>query len=353
MCHLLAWNPINLLDVEAKWLVTEVFVLLGALLISKLIGFVLRVLEKRVKAPAFHIVAGSLYLPCIFLLWFFVALFSFDLVTDNLLKDHYPRFFSVLVNTVVVLTVGWFLLRFKNGLLAHIAEAAEQKEGGLDAATLLAISKLFSIVIAIFVLVLLHDATGMSFTTFLAFGGVGGLALAFASQEIFSNFFGGLMIHITRPFTLGENISLPAHTIEGAIEKIGWYQTRVRSQSKDAVYIPNSLFSKALLVNKSRNTHRIVDDKLSFSIYPLASTTTILAEASQYIRSHDKVDTAEWAGARIASFNGPICTITIHAMLTTRSLPDYYLIRDEILLHVGEIITSHGGILSTSFHTVL
>jgi MscS family membrane protein len=252
----------------------------------------------------------------------------------------------MLVNSVVVFAFGWILLRLKNGLIAHLAETSRGKESALDSTTLQAISKLLSIAIVIFILVLLHDVTGMSLTTFLAFGGVGGLALAFASQEIFSNFFGGLMIHITRPFSVGENIFLPTYLIDGVIEEIGWYQTRVRALSKAAVYVPNSLFSKALLVNKSRITHRLIEDTLSFSIYPLASTSTILEDATKYLSSHPSTDKTEWAGARIASFNGPICNITVTAVLTTESLPEYYRIRDQIRLQIGEIISSHGGILS-------
>ena len=347
MHSLIAWNPVNLLDVEAKWLVTEVLVLLGALLLSKLLGFVLRVIDRRVRASWFHILAESVYAPCVFLLWFFVSLFSIDLVTDDLFRDNYPRAFSALVNGVSVLSLGWFLVKLKNGLITHLA-AIRNDENALDAPTLLAISKILSIVIALFVIVLLHDATGMSLTTFLAFGGVGGLALAFASQEIFSNFFGGLMVHITRPFTVGERVLLPTHSIDGVIEEIGWYQTCVRALSKDAVYIPNSLFSKALLVNKSRSTNRIVDDVLSFSVYPLAATTTIIQEATQYLRAHPRVDTSEWAGVRIESFDGPICCLNIQAVLDTTSLEEYYAIRDEILLHIGNLISARGGILSTT-----
>ena len=117
-----------------------------------------------------------------------------------------------------------------------------------------ALSKLFTAVIGSIILILLNDFTGISLTTLLAFGGVGGLALAFASQEIVSNFFGGFMIHMTRPFLIGELVSMPSLAIEGAVEEIGWYQTLIRPSSKTAVYIPNSLFTKALLINKTRIT---------------------------------------------------------------------------------------------------
>lgn len=346
MFPLVCWNPVNLLDVEARWLITEILVLLGAFIFSKLLGLFLRLFDKRLRSASFHMLAEAVYSPCIFLIWFFVSIFSINLVTDDLFKENYPKLFSVIINGISVSTLGWFLLRLKNGLIARLSEASKEKETSLDTTTILAISKLLSIAIALFILVLLHDATGMSLTTFLAFGGVGGLALAFASQEIFSNFFGGLMIHITRPFTVGETVFLPTHQIEGIIEEIGWYQTRIRSLSKVAVYVPNSLFTKALLVNKSRITLRLVEDTLSFSIYPLTSVSPIIADIKKYLDSHQYIDKTEWSGARVASFNGPICNLIVTALLTTESLPKYYHERDQILLQVGEIISAHGGILS-------
>lgn len=345
------WNPINLLDAEARWIGIEILVLLGAFIVSKIFLILLRGLDRRAQSPYLKAFAESVYAPSITLLWFFIALFSFDLVTEGFLRGINLKTLSSILNGGTILVLGWFLLRFKNRLFEIMSKAQQQADPlHPNGTSLLAVSKLLSVAIVIFIAMLFHDVTGVSFTTLLAFGGVGGLALAFASQEIFSNFFGGLMVHITRPFIVGEIITMPAHNIDGVIEEIGWYQTLIRANSKTAVYIPNSLFSKALLINKSRITHRLVDDIISFSIYPVANVATIIEDLNKYILSHPLIDKEEWAGARIDSFDGPICKLVITAPLKVTSLSEHYTHHDEILLHAVEIISSHGGILSSVPH---
>ena len=48
----------------------------------------------------------------------------------------------------------------------------------------------------------------------LAFGGMGGIAVGFAAKDLLANLFGGLMIHLDRPFNVGEMISSPDRQIE-------------------------------------------------------------------------------------------------------------------------------------------
>lgn len=342
----LLWNPINLIDGEARWLGWEAALLVGACILSKVLGLVLKKFSQKLSLPRFTLFAEAVYTPAITLIWYLVALFSFELVTDDLLSQAHPKTWSTLLNGGIVLSLGWFFLRFKNKLINHSLEESAQTGKLQDANSMLALSKLLTVVIGIIVIVLLNDFTGMSFTTLLAFGGVGGLALAFASQEIVSNFFGGLMIHMTRPFLLGEIVSIPAHSIEGTVEEIGWYQTRIRSTAKSAVYVPNSLFTKALLVNKSRLTHRLLDEVIFVEISPITSVSVLIQDIEAYVSKHPRFDHAEWAGARIKSLRGNVFEIGVSGLTRCPLLQDFYHVRDGVLLHVAEQVLARGGKLT-------
>jgi MscS family membrane protein len=347
----LAWNPINLIDGESHWILWEVIFVLIALMASKFLNTTLNHIAKRVNNPSFTIFADAVYTPVIYLIWYLLVLYTFDLVTDELLSKARPRAWAILVNGGSVLFFGWFLLRLKNRLLDN-AIAIRTQEGRIpEAHSMQAVSKLFTAIIGIIILVLLNDFAGMSFTTLLAFGGVGGLALAFASQEIVSNFFGGFMVHMTRSFLIGEQVSIPSINVDGVVEEIGWYQTRLRPQTKTAVYIPNSLFSKALLINKTRITHRLIDEPAYLTISPLTSLTNIIDDVDAYFASHPLLERAEsvgsrtWVGSRIESV-GPISSIVVYGLTRTTSLQDYYRLRGEVLLNVSAIIVAHGGELA-------
>jgi len=338
----LSWNPINLIDGESHWIIWEMAYIIIALFVSKFLSLALDRLATRINAPSFGLFADAVYRPAIYLIWFLVALHSIDLVTDEFLSQGKPKAWITLVNGGVVLALGWFLLRLKDNVIAHTIEMRTSEGKIAEAHSMQGISKLFTAVIGIITLVLLNDFTGMNFTTLLAVGGVGGLALAFASQEIVSNFFGGFMIHMTRPFLIGEEVSLPSMNISGIVEEIGWYQTRIRPRSKEAVYVPNSLFSKALLINKTRITHRLFDESLYIEIEPLSKLTRVLQDIDTFIASHPQFDLTEWTGSRIESV-GPISLIIVNGHTRTTSAQEFYRLRGEVLLQIAAIVTACGG----------
>lgn len=89
------------------------------------------------------------------------------------------------------------------------------------------------------------DTISINVQTVLAFGGIGGVAIGFACREIFSNFFGGFMICVTHPFSVGEWIrSIEEDELSDTVEDTGWYLTRVRTWDKRPLYIPNSRLDK-------------------------------------------------------------------------------------------------------------
>ena len=336
----IAWNPVNFVDGEARWIAWGAAYVLFGLILSQALSMLFRFLSK--KSSSFDLFADAFLCPAICLIWYLVAIQSIDLVTEGWISQARPKLWAVLTSGGSILALGWFLLRLKDRFLEAAARRRVQEGRIPDATSMQAVSKLLTVGIFTIVLILLNDCTGLSLTTLLAFGGVGGLALAFASQEIVSNFFGGLMIHTTRPFLIGEVVQMPSLSIEGVVEEIGWYQTRIRPPSKSAVYVPNSLFTKALLVNKTRITHRLLEESVFISVQPLDALSAIVRDISVYLSSHLGLDRAEQASARIECI-GPTSTIVFSALTKAYSLQEFYRLRDEILLHVADIVASHGG----------
>ena len=113
----------------------------------------------------------------------------------------------------------------------------------------LALAKLLRLSIVISAVLVALPTVGIEITALLAFGGVGGLAVGFAAQDLLSNFFGGLMIYLDRPFTIGDWIRSPDREIEGTVESIGWRLTVVRTFDKRPLYIPNSVFTTLTVEN--------------------------------------------------------------------------------------------------------
>jgi len=96
-------------------------------------------------------------------------------------------------------------------------------------------------------LLFLQNVLNYNISSLLAGLGVGGVAVAFAAQDMIANIFGAVMIYIDRPFKVGDAVSLEGY--EGSIETIGLRSTRVRTWDGTLVVIPNRTVAAANITN--------------------------------------------------------------------------------------------------------
>ena len=84
--------------------------------------------------------------------------------------------------------------------------------------------------------------------------GIGGVALALASQETLSNFFGSVTVLFDRPFEVGDWILVDG--IEGEVESVGFRSTRIRTGLNSQVTFPNNKLAAASVDNWGRRRYR-------------------------------------------------------------------------------------------------
>jgi MscS family membrane protein len=84
-------------------------------------------------------------------------------------------------------------------------------------------------------------------TPFLAGAGIAGLAFALAAQDILSNFLGGAIISLDKPFKLGDRIQIENYS--GDVVSVGPRSTRIRTLDNQLVTIPNSKITSSIVTN--------------------------------------------------------------------------------------------------------
>lgn len=89
---------------------------------------------------------------------------------------------------------------------------------------------------------------GVNATAVLAGASIGGLAIAFASQDTVKNLIGTVMIFADKPFHIGDWIE--AGEVVGTVEEVGFRSTRVRAADTSIYQIPNSKLSEMVVNNK-------------------------------------------------------------------------------------------------------
>jgi MscS family membrane protein len=107
----------------------------------------------------------------------------------------------------------------------------------------------FKTLVWIIAAVLVLRTLGYNISALLAGLGLGGAALALASKDTLSNFFGSITIFVDKPFRMGDRIRIGDY--DGVITEIGIRTARMRTLENRTVVIPNSLFAATPIENVS------------------------------------------------------------------------------------------------------
>ncbi|MFO8048529.1 MAG: mechanosensitive ion channel family protein [Desulfosudaceae bacterium] len=108
-------------------------------------------------------------------------------------------------------------------------------------------------VIIIGAIVMIQAVSGKPLSALLAGLGIGGLALALASQDTLKNLFAGFMIMMDKPFGLGERVVVDGK--DGVVEQIGFRSTRLRTLTGHLVTVPNEKIASTNVENIAKRPH--------------------------------------------------------------------------------------------------
>ncbi len=106
---------------------------------------------------------------------------------------------------------------------------------------------------------------GIPTTSVAALLGSAGLAVGLALQGSLSNFAGGVLILVIKPFKVGDYIIEDNHKNEGTVAEIELFYTRLTTPDNRMVVIPNGTLANSSLTNVTRQEKRRVDITVGIS----------------------------------------------------------------------------------------
>jgi MscS family membrane protein len=243
----------------------------------------------------------------------------------------------------VILCIAWFLFKLIREFAGNVVAARAQAGEEVDRTTVDGLSKVSRIVVVVVAVLAVMQTLGFSISGVLAFGGMGGIAVGFAAKDLLANFFGGLMIHLDRPFQVGETIRSPDKQIEGRVEHIGWRQTVIRSPDMTPIYVPNALFTSIVVENPSRMSHRRIREIIGLRYDDLSRMQAIVDEVTAMLKAHPAIDSEQAVIVALDQFADSSVNILIQALTRTTTAELFHAIKQEILLSVSGIIAKHGA----------
>ncbi len=160
-------------------------------------------------------------------------------------------FLESLLVALIVLYVGRILIKWIVKMLKKVSEKR------LDAGVTNFLATMASISLNVLLVLVVVDRIGISTTSFIAVLTSAGLAVGLALQGSLSNFAGGVLILVTKPFRVGDYISVSG--LEGTVTEIGICYTKLLTVDNRVVVLPNGSLSNSNLVNVSAEPIRRVD----------------------------------------------------------------------------------------------
>ena len=252
---------------------------------------------------------------------------------------------------LVVVLLTMFLIRFIKLTEANLVSKSFNHDP-VDETTAAAIGKLLRAAVLITSALVMLQTFGYSISGVLAFGGVGGIAIGFAAKDLLSNFFGGLMIYLDRPFKVGDWIRSPDQDIEGTVEYIGWRTTRIRTFSQRPLYIPNSTFASISVENPSRMLNRRIYETIGVRYEDADKLATIVEQVEAMLREHPAIDLNKTLMVNFNAFAPSSLDFFIYTFTKTTDWAKYHAIKQDVLLRIHTIIADLGGEMAFPTSTV-
>ena len=272
------------------------------------------------------------------LVWVVGLSFAFERASVGLdLEAIFPPLRAALV--VAVLT--WGVIRFIDRIQRRIV--ADSGPEDLDLTTIEAIGRLIRITVLITSGLIILQTLGFSVSGVLAFGGLGGIAVGFAAKDLLSNFFGGLMIFLDRPFGVGDWIRSPDRDIEGAVESLGWRLTTIRTFDKRPLYVPNATFLQIAVENPSRMSHRRIYETIGVRYEDASVIAPILDGVERMLRQHPDIDSEQTLMVNFNQFGPSSLDFFLYCFTKTTVWTEYHQVKQDVLLKVYQIITEVGA----------
>jgi len=245
------------------------------------------------------------------------------------------------IGVVVILT--WFVLRLIVRIERNIIKIGREKEDNYDVTTVQAITKLIRVSVFITGALIMMQELGISVSGVLAFGGIGGIAIGFAAKDLLSNFFGGLMLYLDRPFAVGDWIRSPDRKIEGTVENIGWRLTLIRTFNKRPLYVPNSTFASISVENPSRMSHRRIKETIGVRYDDAGRLNDILNDVHDMLNNHDEIDSSQTLMVNFNEFAPSSLDFFIYTFTKTTNWVKYHKVKQDVLFQILQIIEQHGA----------
>ncbi|MEE2731626.1 MAG: mechanosensitive ion channel family protein [Pseudomonadota bacterium] len=263
-------------------------------------------------------------------------------IMEPLMEESFAALIRPVFVVLVISVVLWFLIRMISKA-EELLKTPGYTQQPLDETTVTAMAKLLRLSVLITGGLVIAQSMGISISGVLAFGGIGGIAVGFAAKDLLANFFGGLMVYLDRPFSVGDWVRSPDRSIEGTVEHIGWRLTIIRTFDKRPLYVPNSTFTSIALENPSRMTHRRIYETMGVRYDDVNRLPDIVAAVKAMLAEHPEIDHNQTMIVNFNQYGASSLDFFVYCMTITTNWVKYHEVKQDVLFKISDIVQQHGA----------
>lgn len=171
----------------------------------------------------------------------------------NVLYLKIANFIPNFLTAIGILVAGIILIKLFRKVITRIMTKKED----LDPTALKFILDVCTWIFRALIFVTIIQQLGVETTSFVAAIGAAGLAVGLSLQGSLSNFAGGLLIILFKPFRVGDYIEAQGHG--GTVNSIQIFSTKITTSTNQVVYLPNGILSNNTIKNFSQEPLRRAD----------------------------------------------------------------------------------------------
>jgi MscS family membrane protein len=257
----------------------------------------------------------------------------------------YRLFYNRILAVLFFLGLYWLLSRLVDALDRRVISRFVPAASTARHTTLTLVRRTLKLLAFVVVFLIGLASFGVNLTATLAGLGIGGLVLAFAAQKSLENLFGGVAVLTDRALGVGDTCRI-AGGQQGEVEDITLWATRIRTQERTVLSIPNGSVMAAQIENISRR------DKFWF--HPVvgldyATTATqleqVLAGLRAMLAGEPRVQTRD-ARVQLVRLGASSLDIEVSAYVRAADSPTFQAIQEELLLKTLRIVEETGTSLA-------
>ncbi len=322
----------------------EAAVLIGTVLILNfLLRLILRLVQKKnQKRRSFswvRVFIEAVDRPLRVYLWVVVAAYSFYWIFEISFQHDFLYFLQgELIATLAIIV--WALMRLVLNIEGFYLDQVPKRSrtASMEISGIKAVSRLVQVGVLMLTALMVLAIVNVPLSGLVTFGGVSGIAVAYAGKGVLTNFFGGMMIFLNRQFAVGDLIASPDRNIEGTVERIDWRYTTIRANNKQVLYVPNGVFIDIIVINRSRMSHRRLDQTIGVSYDDVRKIPLIFQEIRDFLNHYEEIDPEPGIFVHLSEFTASSVNFLI-TVYTVTTISDKSLdVQDTILLKAYEII---------------